>query len=343
MHMSKASARKKPRVTMADVAQRAGCDPSTVSLALRDHPRIPRATVARIRRIAAEIGYQRNAAFEMLARQRWGGEPSGNQVVLALLRQSRGPRGGPRALLQGALEAAARDKGYQIDEFFLDDVPDGRVMSRMLHSRGIEGIILAPSALTQKVPKLEWEKFSVVALHSERPVAPFHQVVHDYFDISRLAVRRAREAGSCRIGFVLLTDAFGERDYPRLGGFLAEMHLTAPSEIPLTLFPSFADAKREIASWFRRWRPEVVIGSSELVADSLNREGIRFPRDCRFISLRETNDPAVACVTRNVSELGAAAASLIDSELKLNRKGLPAHPLRITVLPGWHSGSSLTG
>ncbi|HHE48179.1 MAG TPA: LacI family transcriptional regulator, partial [Candidatus Acetothermia bacterium] len=47
-------------VTIKDVARVAGVSPSTVSRALNDSPLIREETKARIRRIAAELGYERN-------------------------------------------------------------------------------------------------------------------------------------------------------------------------------------------------------------------------------------------------------------------------------------------
>ena len=44
--------------TQRDVASRLGISNATVSLALRDHPRIPVTTRERIKRMADEMGYQ---------------------------------------------------------------------------------------------------------------------------------------------------------------------------------------------------------------------------------------------------------------------------------------------
>src|SRR4051812_45510213 len=45
------------RVTLRDIARAAGVHFSTVSLALRDHPRIPAETRERLRQLARELGY----------------------------------------------------------------------------------------------------------------------------------------------------------------------------------------------------------------------------------------------------------------------------------------------
>src|SRR4051794_8013672 len=45
------------RVTLRDIARKAGVHFSTVSLALRDHPRIPAETRERLRQLARKLGY----------------------------------------------------------------------------------------------------------------------------------------------------------------------------------------------------------------------------------------------------------------------------------------------
>src|SRR5690606_27714546 len=51
-------------LTLADVARVAGVHPTTVSLALRDHPSIPSETRARIRAVAKELGYRRDPLLD---------------------------------------------------------------------------------------------------------------------------------------------------------------------------------------------------------------------------------------------------------------------------------------
>src|SRR5881398_3589545 len=58
------------RITMRDIAQRLGIDQSTVSLALRDHPRISEALRRKVRDAAGEMGYQPDAMLSALAHYR---------------------------------------------------------------------------------------------------------------------------------------------------------------------------------------------------------------------------------------------------------------------------------
>ncbi len=55
-----------PKATLDDVARSAGVHRTTVSLALRNHPRIPQATRDRVKQIANDLGYRINPLVSAL-------------------------------------------------------------------------------------------------------------------------------------------------------------------------------------------------------------------------------------------------------------------------------------
>lgn len=57
------------KVTIKDVARRAGVSPSTVSRVIADHPRISPNTKERVRLVMAELGYYPNAIARSLVNQ----------------------------------------------------------------------------------------------------------------------------------------------------------------------------------------------------------------------------------------------------------------------------------
>src|SRR5690606_18100520 len=54
------------RVTLSDIAKQAEVHVTTVSLALRNHPRLPERTRKRIQKIAEELGYQPDPVLQAL-------------------------------------------------------------------------------------------------------------------------------------------------------------------------------------------------------------------------------------------------------------------------------------
>ncbi|MCX7869398.1 MAG: LacI family DNA-binding transcriptional regulator, partial [Terrimicrobiaceae bacterium] len=70
---------------MSEIARAAGVGKATVSLALRDDPRLRPETRARIQRVARELGYQRNAVVANLMAQLRASRDPKFQATLALL------------------------------------------------------------------------------------------------------------------------------------------------------------------------------------------------------------------------------------------------------------------
>jgi len=73
------------RVTMRKVAQKAGVHVTTVSLALRNHPKLPLATRQRIRAVAERMGYRPDPALFSLAAYRTRIRPPKQRLTLAYL------------------------------------------------------------------------------------------------------------------------------------------------------------------------------------------------------------------------------------------------------------------
>src|SRR5689334_12380435 len=112
------------RTTQADVARRAGVHRTTVSLALKGHPRIPAATRKRIRRIADQLGYMPDPMLSSLVAYRSRNRPVAYRGSLAWLVSSAlgfDWRDVPhfRNSYSGAL-ARARRCGFEIELFDLN-------------------------------------------------------------------------------------------------------------------------------------------------------------------------------------------------------------------------------
>src|SRR5207249_1372261 len=63
------------KATLEDVAKAAGVHRTTVSLSLRDHPRIPLETRDRVKAVARRLGYKINPLVSALMQSRRSGKP----------------------------------------------------------------------------------------------------------------------------------------------------------------------------------------------------------------------------------------------------------------------------
>ncbi len=113
----------KLRTTQSDVAKKAGVHISTVSLALRNHPRIPVETRNRIHKIAKELGYTPDPMLSALANYRERGRPVTFHGTLAWIAATADDFDWRKSehytrYFQGAKNRAA-ERGYKLEPFDL--------------------------------------------------------------------------------------------------------------------------------------------------------------------------------------------------------------------------------
>ena len=155
---------------MAQIAERAGVSKNTVSLALRGSPRIGAETRARIERIAAELGYRRNAAVGCLMAELRRSGSARFAATLALLNANEDPdafRTHPTVPSYVAgVKRRATALGYGLDEFWLHDPRiGGERLASILRARGIRGALVVGLLRTNRLPErmsTVWDEFPAV-------------------------------------------------------------------------------------------------------------------------------------------------------------------------------------
>lgn len=131
-------------VTLRDVAEAAGVSVSTVSRVLDERaPRSQSATAVRVRQVADELGYRRNAYASGLRR----GQTGTIGVLVPRLTDT------VMALMFEALERAARARGYFAVVATCGDDPESeRSSTEILLERGVDGLVLATARLDDELP-----------------------------------------------------------------------------------------------------------------------------------------------------------------------------------------------
>lgn len=332
------------RVTHQDIARAFGCDKSTVSLALRDNPRIPLQTRIQIQELAGKMGYRPDAALAMLARQRWAMHDPDVGSTLAFIVNRKRPFYNVQApYLQGAKERA-QERGYQLIEFDLDEYPSGRTASKVLYNRGIRGLILAciPPDELAPIVALDWEKFTVVSLSHGWGHVPVHAVGINYFESTRMVWREVAARGYRRIGVALFQESPSSIvDAERLGAcYIAQRDLIAPEERIPVLLCDFEN-KSAFYSWVKQHRPEVIVSRWCGVYDWLIEEGYKVPRDMAFASFRIEESRPIAGASMMVDQIGRAAVDTVIAQMHENRWGIPEIRQTLQLEPVWVDGATL--
>lgn len=334
-----------PRVTLRDIARRAGCHYSTVSLALRDRPGLPAATRARVRRVAAELGYRRDPLLAALANYRR--DPAGKYRATLAWVTNFPTRAGwrdeeiYREYFQGAREQA-QALGYRLQEFWRREPGlTAERASRILAARGIEGLVVAPQPWPAEPLTLEWERFSAVTIGYSVVAPALHMVCPNQYRCLKLAMERLAARGYRRIGLVMRRASDERVDHNWLAGYLVgQQALARRDRLPPLLTAAWRDA--EFAAWLQRHRPDAIISKCAEVWPALKKLGVRVPRDLGVAMLTQVKPGrGPAGVNEAPFDVGAAAVDYVAGMLQRNERGVPAGPRRVLIEGRWVDGATV--
>lgn len=337
-------------ITMKTIAARAGVTQATVSMCLANNPRIPAATRERIQAVAKKLGYQPNPYISTLMRIRRQGRPLKDRPVLALVcaqRTANGWRDNPsptvRQMREGALARAAL-RGYRAQEFWLhrEGMSDER-FSRMLHARGIRGVLISPLSEGDTLPALHWDYFAAVSLSVPLPSLTITTVCNDHYFSSLQAVRECRRHGYRRPGLVLRQTHQMRFQGRWQAGFLVAGQMMPELKPAAPLFVEDWADEAGILRWLKREKPDVIITpASDVLPALLARSGWRIPEDIGFAIL---GCPQLGDRFSGVYQNGRMIGELaIDTLIGLGERhdhGLPVQATTLMLEGQWNEGRTL--
>ncbi|HEY9155886.1 MAG TPA: LacI family DNA-binding transcriptional regulator [Opitutaceae bacterium] len=332
------------RVTQRDIAQRFGCDRSTVSLALSGHPRIRPEVRAKICALAEEMGYRPDPVLAMLAQHRFARQPAAFRGGIAWLVYSSATNYSEQVRDFPAAEEWAERRGYKIFEFDLASYCSGEAASRVLFNRGVQGVIVPKlcKAAETLLAAEGWFRFAVVSCGSNWPGLPFHTVAADLFGAMCSVWQEVVQRGYQRIGTVLFTSGpVAADDLVRYGAAIAQQEQLVSADQRLPILRCNAGDRAAFLEWFTRCRPEVVISSSEQVCEWLSAEGHRVPEDVAFVCLGARAGGYHTGRVLSTSALGKTVAGLVISLINDHQHGVPVTRQMLMLEGIWIEGSTL--
>ena len=331
--------------TMADVARRVGVHPATVSRALRNDPRITPAQRENVQRIAAEMGYRKNALVAALMSVRRSRRAPAYQATLAFVTRypaGRAPffRSEFGQLLAGA-RARALAQGYRVEEFNVHDPALSTARSTaILLSRGVRGVIVAPLHSIHEPVELDWAQFSAVAIGYSLRGVPLSRISPHHFNGLTLAAGQCRAAGRTRLGLVLPRRVHEKVQKRWLAALLLDQAEHPGPTVPPLLLDEWTEA--EFAAWFGRHRPDAVLCiNASVLQDWLRRLGPA-AHEVALVSLDwRPRDRGVAGIEQDYPHIGATAVDTVIGMLHRNEPGPPPQPLTLLLDGVWTPGRTL--
>lgn len=349
------------RITLADVAQRAGVHVTTVSMALRNHPRLPLATRQRLQQLAESMGYAPDPLLRALVAYRGQVMPRRNPPTLAYVTNWATRLGWKSATAHSdffaGAQAKAKEIGFNLEHFWMREpgLTHGR-LSRILHARGINGVIVASHGREMGDElQFDWEQFSAVKIDYFPHQPALHNVTNNQCDIVRLAMQKVIAMGYRRIGLVMHRGWDHAVDHLWMAGFLCEQsNLPQKDRIPAHIFPEPEPVERwfnenqdpkvdgpAFQAWLDRYQPQVVISKASFVEGALRELGRKIPEDLAYVDLfLEELSGRTAGVRQNHETVGALAVEILAGQLQHNKRGVPLIPTTTYVEGTWFDGAT---
>jgi len=337
------------RVTLKDIAAKASLSVAAVSLALRDHPRLPATTIKRVKRLATKMGYAPDPALSALAAHRSRVRLFRDFSVIGLVsnwstHDAWTARPSAQQFIAGATDRA-RELGYSLQHLWArkDGASPSR-FSRILQARGIRGLILAPFEEQESHFKLDWKSFSVVTIERATAFTQFHHLVPNHYADLLLCSEKVRSLGYTKVGLAVRRDLAVRCNHQwEAAHAYAESHASTALETVPTLELTEADQFDQIRAWIRTHRPQAVIGRCDNFIAAANAEGLRVPEDIGFVSLNVVDDePGASGIDQHRDIMGATAVDVLNTLLQRNQRGLQPASIGTQINGTWHQGSTLS-
>ncbi|UYM03487.1 LacI family DNA-binding transcriptional regulator [Solicola gregarius] len=311
------------RVTIRDVARKAGVSVTTVSHALNGKGQIRPETRERIRKVASSLGYRPSRAAQALRRSRTG--------TIALILPSSGSRAEEREMISldyymaiaSACAQGAFSHGYSLVlPPRLTTADEWRVLAP-------DGVVLCDPAMNdERIDLLEELGVPVVSIErdSGRPERPYY-VAGDNVGNMNDVLTHLHGVGARRSALLWAESSWSwtldSRDaYERWCA--AKGH--DPIVAPVSLNQLESDSYRASSALLESERPpDAVIASAERYAEGLlhacRERGLRVPDDLMVVSgidnhLLQQHDPSITAIDLDPSAQALAAVAMLHDRLE---------------------------
>ncbi len=340
----------RPEANLQAVAQHAGVSMMTVSRVLRNAPKVAAATRERVLSAAKALNYQPDPHLARMMSLVRGKKRQRVRAVIAVIREHV-----PNDDLLSAsyqyvpiedVHRRAEGYGYAVEEFWLgrDGLTPER-LQRVLHARGIDGVIVSPQSRELPCSRIDYTGFAAAAFGHVMREPALHL-----------------SAGNMMMGIQMATTQLTERGYQRIGlavtqwvddraqnGYCAAMlsfqdTLPPARRVPTLLLPhnNISRSFGAFSEWMRTHQPDALITFDTHVPGWLKRLNLRVPEDIGFVvhdwtpSMQE-----YAGIHQRRDHVAAAAVDLVATQLAQNERGLPTVPRQIMIPPQWVEGPSI--
>jgi LacI family transcriptional regulator len=332
--------------SMRSLARDLGLSAATVSLALRDSPRVVATTKRRVVEAAARAGYVANplvgSVLAAVRRSSHGGFHGALMVLNYSEKAEPELLAFHREILIGA-KRRALELGYSLTHAWLGPrlLAPSRI-SAIIEARGVRGVIMIPFPETRDLSELNWPALSGVAMDYCLSAPLLHTVLPNHQQSLLTAMEHLVKMGYRRPGLMIEH----ARDKRLKYGWSAGFYSACRANFGAIEVPVLTDSPLDRAAflkWFRRHRPDVVMAHAQREVKGWLRElGLSVPRDVGFVALNASECTApCAALDQQPLLLGAAAVESVVAQVQRNEQGVPPAPKTIMLPARWEHGPTV--
>ena len=332
-------------VTLKDIAEACGVTATTVSMALRNNPRISDATREKVREAADRLGYRRHPMLSaLMTNVRQSGQtmlPVPLAAVYTHSNKSIDENYYHRNIWKG-METRAAELGYKIERFQLDAKKiTGKRMGQILKARGIQGVVVPTMVHAGGHLSVDWNEFSALTIGYSMLSPNFHRVCTDHYRGIRMVLRELKHRGYSRPGLVLNEKSGMRSVHLWSSGFFGFEYGPRRFGNSAVLECDLID-KKQLLSWYKNYKPDVIITSDPEIIQPMKAAGLKFPEDVGLVTLQlHGNENLIAGIDQNERLIGANAVEQLVQMIYYNEVGIPEFPRVLQIPSIWRDGDSI--
>jgi DNA-binding LacI/PurR family transcriptional regulator len=333
------------------IAQQAGVSLATVSMALRNSPKISRATKERVLRVAARLGYKPNAKItELMSRMRLS-RNAHDEICLAVVSFYEDERPWRKSLhlarIYEGMTQRAEALGYRLEPLWLR--APGMTHSRfrsILDARGIQGMLCLGSPDIDEEFPTEFDHYAIVT-QGLSIKTPLHRVLPHSYNDTWYALERLKALGYRRPGLAVGFYEEIRTAHANVSAYLGWCDHAYGSSAHMPVLKLDRMEEKPLLHWLKRQRPDAMVLAHlpdvlPLFSAIMRGHGIRVPEDLGVAVLSQTVEGSgFSGLQTNQWLIGAWAVELLVARITNLDLGIPNNPRIEMVESIWIDGKSL--
>lgn len=331
-------------VSLKIIAEKAQVTTATVSRALRGHPNVDPATAARIREVAAALGYTHNLRISnLMSYVRSSSKTRFRETLAFIWPDADAPEVSTTHQL-GRFESGAVQRAHQLgfgmDVFYHDH---GRRSNwarfrKILKTRGIRGIVWGPVLRSSHVRlTMPLDAYATAGIGEAYVYPRLPHARFDHFVGMRTALHQLKRLGCRRVGFALAL-SLNVRAAPMLIASFAMSGGRGLLKSKELLHTPDVLTREGLLAWALESKPDAILLGHD-IADLAS-----FPKDPRItwpIKMASLNRLGKAPVFSGIDQrqdlIASHACDLVIEQLGRNEFGVPPHPKIVMVEGDWQT------